>query len=166
MVIIKLASIFKKKFLFFLLTVFAGWYGCGSETNTIDSFIRMEGVWVMDLGETQIYEEWNKVDDKLLQGISYQITGEDSTVSEHIQLIIKGADIYYVPTVANQNEGLPVSFKLTYQSDTLIVFENPEHDFPTKISYKFTGQNQLDASISGEIRGEIRTLDFKYSRIR
>ncbi|MBK9423718.1 MAG: hypothetical protein IPN54_06270 [Bacteroidetes bacterium] len=62
--------------------------------------------------------------------------------------------IYYIPTVTNQNDGVPIPFKLITSEAGVFVFENPTHDFPTKITYKTDQKNKLSASISGKINGE------------
>ena len=55
---------------------------------------------------------------------------------EHISFERHKADWYYVVNVKDQNNDKPVSFKLTSISLDKLVFENPEHVFPKKITYK------------------------------
>ncbi len=111
-----------------------------------------------------IVESWNKVNDTLYAGRSYQVIGVDSTLTETIQLILKGTDLFYIPTVQAQNNQQPVSFRLTSQEGMKFTFENPEHDFPTTIVYEFRSDSSLKASISGTIHGELKAMDFEYTR--
>ena len=46
------------------------------------------------------------------------------------------------------------------------VFENPEHDFPTAITYNFLGGDKLKASISGVVNEQVRSLDFDYIKTK
>lgn len=49
-------------------------------------------------------------------------------------------------------------------SDTSVVFENPEHDFPQRIGYHHVGSDSLAAWIWGVSNGEAQRIDFKYAR--
>jgi len=51
-------------------------------------------------------------------------------------------------------------------SDTLVVFENPEHDFPQRIGYELSGADSLMAWIEGSSGDATRTVDFAYERAR
>jgi len=45
-----------------------------------------------------------------------------------------------------------------------VVFENPGHDFPQRISYSLRGAEQLEAAIEGEMGGEKKTIRFPFRR--
>jgi hypothetical protein len=47
----------------------------------------------------------------------------------------------------------------------IVVFFNPEHDFPQRIGYQRRGAELL-AWIEGSDRGEIRRIEFPYTRAR
>ena len=64
-----------------------------------------------------------------------KLVGIDTTLLESIQLYADRKDIWYVPTVADQNDGAPVAFKMVSSTKQLIVFENLQHDFPQRIVY-------------------------------
>jgi hypothetical protein len=42
-----------------------------------------------------------------------------------------------------------------------IVFENPAHDFPTRVTYSRSDTGLL-ATISGEVNGKPRSVEFRY----
>jgi len=44
------------------------------------------------------------------------------------------------------------------------VFENPQHDFPQRISYKLNPDGTLLAAIDGTKAGKIRRVEFPYKR--
>ena len=46
------------------------------------------------------------------------------------------------------------------------VFENPEHDFPTRVIYAVVDGKRLDARIEGEHGGKPVSLAYPYQRIR
>ena len=66
----------------------------------------------------------------------------------------------------NQNKELPVSFKLVNATDNQLVFENPNHDFPTKITYLIISEDSMVASISGLIDGKEKIEQFPMKRIK
>lgn len=75
--------------------------------------------------------------------------GNDTLFVEDVKLLIKDNEIYFV---ADIKENLnPVYFKLTKIESDEFVCENPDHDFPKKISYRLEG-NSLKAVTSGDGR--------------
>lgn len=158
------AVVTKCSLYFIVLFALAGWCSCNSEVNLINKLDQLQGTWEMQIGETKVCEKWKLENDTLLSGVSYEIINNDSAITERIQISFSNGQLFYIPTVANQNDGKPISFVLTQNTDSLFVFENPEHDFPTRISYAFLSENELLATISGEIRGETRSLEFSYLR--
>ena len=94
-------------------------------------------------------ETWLRVSASELQGSAFTLKGQDTLFTEKLKLVVKGNNIYYVADVS-ENKG-PVDFKFTGISENGFTCENPEHDFPKKISYQKEG-NKLKATISGNGR--------------
>jgi hypothetical protein len=92
------------------------------------------------------YETWRKVSNLKLSGKGVTLKGNEVVFTENLELIVKGSDIFYVVTLAGEKK--PIYFKLTALNDNGFTCENPEHDFPTKITYKRSG-NKVKAVISG-----------------
>jgi hypothetical protein len=126
----------------------------------------LQGLWKMETGRGPIYEEWNKKDDQKLTGRSYRINNTDTVVMERIELYISGNEIVYSPTVSNQNNQQPVSFKLISNAGGRFVFENKEHDFPQRIIYNLVSNDAVHARIEGVRNGQERGSDFRYSRVK
>ena len=55
-------------------------------------------------------------------------------------------------------------FLSTIVSETSVVFENPEHDFPQRVGYRRAGADSLQAWIEGQVNGKSRRVDFSYQR--
>jgi hypothetical protein len=92
------------------------------------------------------YETWKKVSNVKLTGKGVTFQGKKVHFIEELQFIAKESDLYYVVKVSGEPE--PTYFKLTTLTGDSFTCENPEHDFPKKISYKKDG-NQIKAVISG-----------------
>jgi hypothetical protein len=124
--------------------------------------------WVLgkwQVNDSNNYEEWVKVNDGLLQGKGYKIRDNRTIVNETIEISLSGNEVFYIPTVMNQNAGVPVEFKLVSKSATEIVFENKEHDFPQRIIYVKNGGMQIDARIEGVRDGQFSEVRFQLKKI-
>lgn len=111
-------------------------------------------------------ERWQKLNDSVFTGESYFISGNDTMSSEKITIEQRGKGLYFIPTVRGQNNNQPVEFKLTESSPTHVVFENPKHDFPEKITYTLLTKDSLLAEISGMIDNNPTTHQFPLKRVK
>jgi hypothetical protein len=50
-------------------------------------------------------------------------------------------------------------------TDTTVVFENPQHDFPQRVGYERKGGDALLAWIEGTRNGQTRRVEFPYRRV-
>lgn len=132
-------------------------------TSTIPQWLL--GKWENQTQRGKMIEEWSKVNDSTYSGKSYMITTTDSISLESVVLKKEGNDIFYIPTVKGQNNDQPVKFKLTSSSANQLVFENPTHDFPQKITYTLENENSLMAEISGIINGQQRARKFPMKKL-
>lgn len=92
------------------------------------------------------YETWEKVAQYELRGKGVTLQGQDTIFLEKISILVKDNTIYYVADVP-ENKGL-VYFMFTEITESGFVCENPQHDFPKKITYQVEGIN-LKAQVSG-----------------
>jgi hypothetical protein len=112
------------------------------------------GKWENNSDGGNLSETWEKVNDSIFIGESYFVKGKDTLHSEKIQMKQKGDNLFYIATVKGQNNGKPVTF---IHNDTIVkqlVFENPKHDFPQKISYSQITKDSIVIEISGIQQGK------------
>lgn len=113
------------------------------------------GTWGNTSTEGELTESWRKENDSVFHGESYFVTGgKDTVFAEHVKLQEATGKLSYIVTVPNQNNAEPVQFDATSVTDTQIVFENPKHDYPSKIVYKKVGNDSLVAEIFGIQKGK------------
>jgi hypothetical protein len=124
----------------------------------------MLGVWEMENAAGRIYEEWTRVSDSLFSGKSYIINDNDTLILESISLVVKDGEILYVPSVIEQNDGKPITFKLVADSGNTFVFENLKHDFPQRIIYINKCKDSLYAIIEGNTDTKVRKEEFIMNR--
>ncbi len=134
-------------------------------TNNITKAQWLIGTWENKTPKGSIYETWNKTNDKEFSGRSYIVKEKDTIVFENIRLVQEQGGLFYIPIVKNQNGGLPVRFATKIVSETKLVFENPQHDFPQIISYTKISVDSLLAEISGTKNGKERRQTFSMKRV-
>jgi hypothetical protein len=120
--------------------------------------------WQNSSPEGDFYESWIKTNDTSFTGTSLVIARGDTVFSESILLHQIGDNVYYSPTVSDQNNAQPVSFKLISNTNGIFVFENKEHDFPQRIIYSNPQPDSLYARVEGNHNGIFRTEEFGMKR--
>lgn len=112
------------------------------------------GKWENKSANGNLSETWIKVNDSIYDGESYFIKGKDTLHFEKIQMKQKGEDLYYIATVKGQNNDKPISFIHNDTIEKQLVFENPKHDYPQKISYSQNTKDSIIIQISGIQQGK------------
>jgi hypothetical protein len=101
-----------------------------------------------------------------LSGKGYLIDAGDTIFSEDLKLENRNGEVFYIPIIADQNNGGKVLFKLISSGDKHFVFENKEHDFPQRIIYQQLAGDSLYARVEGEVKGKLKFEAFKMKRIK
>ena len=124
------------------------------------------GCWQQGDGpDSKLYQEqWMKPAAGMMIGMARNIAKGKVREWEFL-LIRQDADgnVYYVAKPSGQAEA---SFKLTKSTPTESVFENPEHDFPQRIIYRYLGEGSLLARIEGVNQGKENGIDFPMKRVK
>ncbi|HET6559637.1 MAG TPA: DUF6265 family protein [Prolixibacteraceae bacterium] len=119
------------------------------------------GNWQNQSAKGLLTETWRKLDDSTMVGQSYFIAGADTLFLENIRLEQRKDILTYIPIVRDQNNGQAVYFTLTRSTDSVLVFENPEHDFPQKITYSIMANDSLIAEVSAVVDGKVKSQSFR-----
>jgi len=120
----------------------------------------LEGTWNrtnVKAGRTAS-ERWVKTDQGEFQGWGVSMNGPDTSFVEKLKIITKDNEVYYVADVSGNKE--LTYFKFTELTAAGFVCEDPEHDFPKKISYQVNG-TKLKATISGNGK----SIDYLFEKI-
>lgn len=156
----------KRIYLYSLILFLASFYSnVKAQKKSSKTFSFVLGSWEMQTPKGKIVEQWIQGADKIMKGKSYRISIKgDSILTETLQIRKTGKDVFYCSTVAHQNEGKEVCFKLVSTKDRIYIFENAAHDFPQRIVYQNLGKNEMLAWIEGELNGKSRKSEFRYKR--
>ncbi len=131
-----------------------------------DQLFSLEGKWIMKTKKGTIEEEWRKISNDYLQSRGYMTRGNDTIATERVALRNSTEGIYYTSTVEGQNNHQPIAFKLASAVNNVFVFENPQHDFPKRITYHFVNPDSLCAWIDDGKEAPEKKSTFRYSRQR
>lgn len=100
-------------------------------------------------------ENWIASDDSTFVGTSYFIINDKDTIHEEtMELMQDGEYLIYRTTIKGENKDESVPFQKMDEKDSLLVFTNPKHEYPSKISYKLNKDKSILTSISGIIKGK------------
>ncbi len=94
-------------------------------------------------------ETWKATANNLYGGSFVTVLNGDTTIAEKFSIVIKNNALFYVADVPDNSQ--PVYFKMVALADNGFVCENPSHDFPKKITYRYKGDN-LTATITDGYR--------------
>lgn len=155
----------KHVMLFFAFTVMLA-FSCNHHTTDkkIQTFNWLIGSWEMKDADGTITELWQAINDSLMQGKSDFVKGDSVIPFETIRFFRRGVDFFYEAKAAGQNNEKPVEFKLSSYSDSGFVAENPQHDFPKRITYKRINKDSIHAFVDGGPQMPEKKSDFYYSR--
>ncbi|KAA3619275.1 MAG: hypothetical protein DWQ05_00730 [Calditrichaeota bacterium] len=126
---------------------------------SLQHFEWLLGEWICSNERNVTSETWKKVSEKTIEGTGKtRSKSQDKPQSfETLRIVEMSGAIYYIAKVAHNP--LPVSFRLTSCSDSLSVFENETHDFPTKITYQRFGDTRMKVTVGNNMREF--SLEFK-----
>jgi hypothetical protein len=132
--------------------------------NELSSLDWLAGTWKRDSSRGPIHERWIVLSERTLEGHSWRVVDGERIALESILLVAMGKEIFYIPKVPENP--YPVPFRMTELEARRAVFENPEHDFPTKIIYTRVGNDSLIVSVEGPGGDdEPRRIDFRFVRL-
>ncbi len=122
----------------------------------------LAGCWRRGSGEGVTDEQWMAPEGNTMLGMSRSMRGNQLRQFEHLRIQVIDGRATYIAHPSGQAEA---AFPMIMSSDTVVVFENTEHDFPQRIGYRPVGSDSLVAWIEGESNGETRRIPFPFRRV-
>ena len=134
-----------------------------TQTTTLADLTWISGDWqTAPGGRAQIEEHWKLAAGASMMGMGRTVAGDKTVEFEYLRIEQRADGIYYVAHPKGRCPG--TDFKLTRASATEAVFENPQHDFPKRITYRKGADDSLTATIDGGEGSKART--FSYRRMK
>lgn len=131
-----------------------------STVPSIKDVAWIAGCWDSTRGTRHVAEHWMPPEGGTMMGVSRTTVGDKTTEWEFLIIRQSEKGLEYVAKPSRQPEAI---FTAARAAANEVVFENPAHDFPKRISYKRDG-DALTASIEGPMNGQTRRIDFPYKK--
>ena len=142
--------------------IFAGAAGA-EECHSLKVVEWVLGEWTASPSTVVIHEQWHRVSDETFEGesITKSLTDDEVVNYETLRLVAMSDAVFYIAKVTHID--LPVPFRLTQCSEGIAVFENPNHDAPRRLIYKFSegstpGATELEVRLEGDAMKDFSLL--------
>lgn len=137
----------------------------GNDIKSFESeFKWLEGEWIHKDAKNIFIEKWKQNSASEFIGLGYKVKSVDTILIEEIRIVKTETGEYYIPTVQNQNDGLPIKFKLIDKVNGF-TFENKKHDFPNYISYKPISIDSMKVELRG-LNDSSSKITFYFKRLK
>lgn len=134
--------------------------------NKLKDFDWLKGTWqIKKKNGSIIPENREPLNDSTMSGkSSYVSSSGKESISGTLSIIFRNNEYHYVSIDKGQNNNQAPAFRLTIFSGKGFIAENPEHDFPKRITYERVKQDSIHAFIDGRPSMPGKKSDFYYSR--
>lgn len=123
----------------------------------------LAGCWELNRTGRHITEQWMAPEGNTLMGMSRTVDNRNTTEYEFLLIREGTRGLDYVAKPSGQAEATFTSVRVSAEE---VVFENPTHDFPTRIIYQRRPDGGLTAAIEGTMNGHARRIEFPFTRCR
>jgi hypothetical protein len=131
------------------------------QATGIERVAWLRGCWEARSPRRVIEEQWTAPRAHNMVSLSRTLRGDSLAAYEQIILRERGDRLEYEAHPSGQPVARFMSIAI---SDTMVVFENPAHDFPQRVGYQRRGADSLVAWIEGTMQGQARKIEFPYAR--
>jgi Domain of unknown function (DUF6265) len=120
----------------------------------------LSGNWLekTERGETQ--EMWTQPRGDVMAAVNTALRGNRASF-EFLRIIKRDGKLIYLASPGGRTP--PTEFPLKEHGPGRLVFENPTHDFPTRLIYTLRGDT-LTARIEGTLGGKERAMEWTFKR--
>jgi hypothetical protein len=124
----------------------------------IDKANWLIGEWQENSKYGIVTENWTILDDTTFYGKRYTLKNSDTDINENLMLQEIDGNLFFISIIEDQNELKPIKFKLTHSTETELIFENPKHEFPQKVTYTKVSDDYIVSEITGEFMDKQGTI--------
>jgi len=130
-------------------------------SSSLDRVAWLHGCWQTMGTPTVIEEQWMAPRGGTMIGMGRTV--RDGRTTEYELVVLKEQDgrLAYEAHPSGQAPAVFLSREIT---DSSVLFENAEHDFPQRVGYR-RSESGLAAWIEGTLKGQMRRVDFNYARV-
>lgn len=137
--------------------------GAAAAERDITALAWIAGCWAPEQGEPGSVEHWLPPAGGTMLGVSRTVKNGQTREFEFMQLRVNAeGKLVFVALPSGQKEATFVASSVGADS---VTFENPQHDFPQKVSYRLESAGRLIGRIEGTRGGTLRGIDFPMRRV-
>lgn len=133
-----------------------------AQADSIASLRWLAGCWEIRSGPRVTEEQWMAPAGGVMLGVNRTVLRDTTRAWEFLSIAERDGKLVYTAKPSRQAE---TSFTSEFVSDTSVLFTNPAHDFPQRISYRRSGADSVIARIEGPRGGQMRGIDFPMRRV-
>ena len=122
----------------------------------------LAGCWTQDGRDAGSVEQWTLPAGGTMLGMNRIVSGGRTVAFEYMRIAVNKDDM--IEFIASPSGQETARFKMVSMNENEVVFENPEHDFPTRIIYRLLSDGSLLGRIEGIDKGTPRTAEFPMTR--
>jgi hypothetical protein len=136
----------------------------GAAESDITAVGWLAGCWAPENGEVGSVEHWLQPAGGIMLGVSRTVKNGKTAEFEFMQLRVNGeGKLVFIALPSGQKEA---TFVATSIGEFSVTFENPQHDFPQKVSYRRDGGGgRLIGRIEGNRNGAPRAIEFRMRHV-
>jgi hypothetical protein len=128
----------------------------------LDAARWLASCWESTSGDRRVLERWTEPTSSEMRGTSRTIVGAREIEGERLRIYARGDTLIYDAHPSGQAR---TEFRGRSTGPGELVFDNPEHDFPQRISYRRAGADSLIARIEGDRAGRRAPISYAYRRV-
>ena len=121
----------------------------------------LAGHWLAKSDKEEVQESWLGPRGNMMVATNLTTTGRGPAF-EFLRIGVKDGRLVYFAMPGGRP---PTEFPMQSMTDTSVVFENPTHDYPTRIIYRMDGE-ALVARVEGRRRGQDAFEEWRFTRVR
>ena len=125
------------------------------------ALVWMAGCWQQKSGDRVVDEMWMTPAGGAMLGVSRTVADGRAVAHEFMQIREDNGQLAFIARPSGQQEA---TFRMLKSSAREVVFENPAHDFPQRVSYRLDGET-LVGRIEGMQNGKPRSVDYPMRRV-
>jgi hypothetical protein len=126
----------------------------------------IEGTWTDPDDSVQVFTIWNRSNDTLLSGSSWQRKDKDSISTEIHEISSANEEILLSMEIFGKNDGAPNEYKLITNKNGEHVFESADKEYPQRLIYILKPDGSLYLRMEGTDKGQTRFEEKKLTKIR
>lgn len=130
------------------------------QAQPLQSLEWLSGRWLETTERGQTEELWTQPRGEMMAAANTAVRGGRASF-EFLRIVARDGRLVLLASPGGRMP--PTEFVLQDQAGQRVVFENPTHDFPTRIVYSREGE-QLTARIEGQINGQPRSIQWVFRR--